>query len=279
VTVELSGCGPDQSQVTGADAAFQFTDLPEGSCLVEAFKPGWIFNGSFPDLGYPVPVASDPELPTSFSIFMAPVSDALPTETPDVDAEGETPTVAVSPTSSEPTVTPIDLDVNCRFGPETTFLSIGALLVGESAPITGKLSSGAWWRIQNPDGPGTQCWVSAGFVQASGDLTSVPVVPPPVGLVIGVDVEAEVSYTACQGPNPVDFIAYIETNGPTTVTFHWEITGDKENTTADETLIFTQAESKLVPVGAYSADCGSYMVTLLVTSPNSISAFDNFTIP
>jgi CSLREA domain-containing protein len=77
VDVQLSGCGPTLTQTTGADGAFSFTGLPAGSCMVQASKSGWAFSGSFPSLGYPIPVASDPTLPTSFSIFMAPAAAAV----------------------------------------------------------------------------------------------------------------------------------------------------------------------------------------------------------
>ncbi|MGH2581694.1 MAG: hypothetical protein ACRDFQ_02205 [Anaerolineales bacterium] len=71
VQVSLEGCGPTQSQMTAADGAFDFIGLPAGSCLVSVFKQDWGFVSSIPDLGqYPVPVASDPNLPTAFSIIM-----------------------------------------------------------------------------------------------------------------------------------------------------------------------------------------------------------------
>jgi hypothetical protein len=71
VEVTLQGCGPQQIQTTIADGAFNFTGLPTGSCTVSVFKQDWSFISSIPDLGvYPIPVASDPNLPTAFSITM-----------------------------------------------------------------------------------------------------------------------------------------------------------------------------------------------------------------
>lgn len=71
VQVKLTGCGPVQLQSTGADGSFYFDGLPAGSCLVSVFKQDWAFVSSIPNLGqYPVPVASDPEKPTAFSIIM-----------------------------------------------------------------------------------------------------------------------------------------------------------------------------------------------------------------
>jgi hypothetical protein len=71
VQVTLEGCGLSQSQMTAGDGAFNFAGLPVGSCLVSVFKQDWGFVSSIPDLGqYPLPVASDPNLPTAFSIIM-----------------------------------------------------------------------------------------------------------------------------------------------------------------------------------------------------------------
>jgi len=78
VTVTLKGCGPDATQVTVADGIFQFANVPAGSCTLEVSKAGWGFSGSIPNLGYPLPVGSNPELPTNVGILMAPMSDNLP---------------------------------------------------------------------------------------------------------------------------------------------------------------------------------------------------------
>lgn len=96
VDVTLSGCGPNLSQATGLDGQFQFSMLPAGSCLVQAYKAGWAYSGAFPDLGYPVPVASDPTLPTSFSLYMTPSEDVAPEEIP-APSPTPTPTPATIP--------------------------------------------------------------------------------------------------------------------------------------------------------------------------------------
>lgn len=78
VTVTLKGCGPDATQVTTADGTFQFGNVPAGSCTLEVSKAGWGFSGSTPNIGYPLPVGSNPGLPTNVGILMAPMSDSLP---------------------------------------------------------------------------------------------------------------------------------------------------------------------------------------------------------
>ena len=82
----------------------------------------------------------------------------------------------------------------------------------------------------------------------------------------------------CGGPNPVDIIGHITVNGPTVVTYHWEMGGDKTNTTADEVVAFNSAGTKSISEGAYKVDCGNYFARLVVTSPNSISSQTNYKI-
>ncbi len=74
VTVELSDCGAPLTQVTATDGKFDFTNLPAGTCHVQVSKPGWVYSGSFPLLSYPMPASSDPNLPTAFSMYMAPAT-------------------------------------------------------------------------------------------------------------------------------------------------------------------------------------------------------------
>jgi hypothetical protein len=297
--VTLADCGPVQSQVTVADGLFDFTNLPAGTCHVSVTKAGWIFSGSYPALTYPVPVASDPNLPTSFSLFMAPVGGAVPTSTP-VPSATPTPsatpvpiiaTIATTPPvplptgtpvsgSSAPMVTPKTVAANCRFGPGTAFSAVGGLNPGVSVPILATISGQSWWQIQNPeDIPGKHCWVSAAVTIASGDLSLVPVIPIPTGLVTDLTVSVSpgpVVHGVCFGPNAVHFSVTMTTNGPANVTYHLEIyNGDNtlRNSPGDQTLAFASASSQTFdPGGAYKTDCGSYYIKVIVTNPNSISA-------
>lgn len=81
VLVTLSGCA--SKTATTVNGTFQFTGLPAGTCLVEVSKAGWKFSGTYPPgIGYPAKAASDPALPTSFSIFMTPLATPTPTPAP-----------------------------------------------------------------------------------------------------------------------------------------------------------------------------------------------------
>ncbi len=295
-TVTLADCGPTQSQLTDADGGFRFENLPAGSCHVTVAKAGWVFSGSYPNLGYPFPVASDPSLPSSFSLYMAPVMEITPTDTPTpipatsipmptftpIPATSiPTPTLTLSPVPTTPMVTPLRDAVNCRFGPGMTYLTVGALRVGETVPILATIVDHSWWKIANPLEIGQFCWVSAAATQTFGDLSLVPVVPIPGGLVIEVTVDPMgdiVGY--CHEPNAFSPHGAITTNGPATVVYHWEIwrNGSLFHATADETLVFASASTQMLDPGADRGDCGNYTVKLLVTSPNNKSAEQSFTI-
>jgi uncharacterized protein YraI len=294
VQVSLAGCGALQSQVTPADGSFNFTGLPTGSCQVSAAKAGWHFSGSFPSLGYPVPVASDPALPTAFSMYMAPDSAAKPaaTNTPApvptdtltlTPSPSLTPTITATATPSAAMITANTVNANCRFGPGTDFLSVGALMVGQTVPILGTISDRTWWQITNPWSASTQCWVASSVTTTSGDLSKVPVLAIPTGLVTSVSVSTPaVVHGTCGGPNPTSFKVSITTNGPAKVIYHLEIynsDGSLRNKTDDTTRTFASADTQTFdPGGAYKTDCGKYTIKVLVTSPNSKSGQANWSV-
>jgi uncharacterized protein YraI len=285
VQVTLEDCGPTQTQVTGADGAFHFADLPEGTCHVSVMKGGWEFSGSFPLISYPMPVASDPDLPTAFSMFMAPVMDFIPTDTPVPGVPTDTPvpgvptdTPTLPPDAGPAMVTPSGSEaVNCRFGPGTAYLAVGGLAVGSTVPITGKSGDGMWWQIQNPMAIGTFCWVSAAVTHTSGNISAVPVVAAPAAFVVSVSVSAPaVIHGFCHGPNATAFQVSIATNGPATVMYHVEIyngDGTWRNSTTDAALTFASAGTQTVdPGGAYKTDCGEFYIVAVITSPNALTS-------
>jgi hypothetical protein len=286
VLVTLADCGPVQTQTTAADGAFHFAGLPAGTCHVSVDKGGWIFSGSFPLISYPMPAASDPSLPTAFSMFMAPVMDFIPTDTPSptpVVTEsstlvGVTETPTLVPGGGPATVTPSgDEAVNCRFGPGTAYISTGGLAVGSSVPITGVSTDGSWWQIQNPMAPGTFCWVSRIVTVTSGDTSALPVKPAPAAFVTGVSVSAPaVIHGFCGGPNATSFQVSITTNGPTTVMYHVEIyngDGSWRNSTDDAALTFSAFGTQTVdPGGVYKTDCGEFYIIAVVISPNAMTS-------
>ncbi|MFZ5818996.1 MAG: hypothetical protein ACOYYJ_03755 [Chloroflexota bacterium] len=221
---------------------------------------------SLPDyLPAPAPVIEPTPLPT-FSI---------PTETP-IPTETLPPTV--TPTPEKPVAWPKDEGVHCRYGPGKEWEAVSAVPAGTTVEIVGRVSETTWWYVEDPLDEGDFCWVAFEVVDTAGDMTVIPIVQPPTASVTEVEVEAAVAFAACGGPNPVTFSGKITANGPTTVTYHWEVGGDKQNVTGDETLTFAEAGTKQLTSDAYDADCGNYFVILSVTSPNELTARQEFSI-
>ncbi len=199
-----------------------------------------------------------------------------PSLTPLASATSE-PTAIPTPTI--PIAAPKDLPVNCRYGPGIFWEATSGLLLGKTAEIVGKNSSFEWWYIKDPINAGEFCWVAMSATTASGNLSAIPEMAPPIALVTVVSAKAEVSFTACGGPNPISFSGTVKTNGPATVVYQWEVSGDSSNTTSPESLEVDEAGVHDVPdPGAYKVDCGHYTIRLHVTSPNEKSGKDDFTV-
>lgn len=235
-------------------------------------------------------------------ILTAVLACNLPNATPQPTAPNESPTIATSPTvaatltetpvplptgtttpnptatPSTPMLTPSEDPVNCRLGPGTEWIAIGALLVGEVAPIQGKSASGSWWYIQILGG--INCWAAASVTIASGNLSPVSVQAPPTAEVTDVTIKvepSEVVVPGCVFPGPsVDFKGSITTNGPTTVTWHWETS--KGDTSADSTLNFNQYDTKNIQEPYRTSAEGEHWVELVVTSPNKEEIRATYTV-
>ncbi len=192
------------------------------------------------------------------------------------------PAATVTATPSVPQVTPNSTAVNCRSGPGTAYSVEDTINVGQIAQIQGRSDDGNWWYVQDPNNPSILCWVAASVVTAAGNLSGIAVVAPPSGVVtsVTVNVNVESSPIYCGQPNIADFSGTITTNGPTKVTFQWELGGDRSNTTSPQTINFKSAGTKSAPNPGASPplDCGHYTITLHVTSPNDISATKKFSI-
>lgn len=224
--------------------------------------------------GTPTPTAAAAPPPTAAPT--QPPATAIPSNTP---LPTDTPLPTATATPAIPIAWPKSVAVNCRYGPGTAWAAVSALQLNVQAEIAGRNAGNDWWYIKDPLNPGDFCWVAMSVTNAAGNLAPIPIVAAPEALVTGVSVNAEVTYSACGGPNPIQFSGKVTTNGPTTITYQWEITGDKQNTTSPETLKFDAADTKSVPdPGAYSADCGNYAITLHVTDPNEKSAKKNFKV-
>jgi hypothetical protein len=121
---------------------------------------------------------ADPAQPTLDGGDPQPPAESSPTpsQTPEPSLT-PSPTITLTPTPDTPTVS-VSIDTNCRRGPGKQYDIIGALLVGETAQVTGKSADGIYWIIQNPDRAG-ECWLWANYATVTGPTDALPVVTQP----------------------------------------------------------------------------------------------------
>lgn len=155
-------------------------------------------------------IGAGAELPESAAL--PPASSEAPPPPATTPTITQTPTETRTPTPSIPLVS-VTVNTNCRFGPGQAYEYLGALLEGETAEIHGVNPEGNFWYIENPDRPGSYCWITAAYAQVSGDTSQVPeLTPPPTPTYTPVpfnfNLDAPVSFD-CSGNF---FIAYRLTN-------------------------------------------------------------------
>jgi len=103
-----------------------------------------------------------------------PVDDPAP---PDMDPT-PTATLTLIPTGTDAApIVSVSMDTNCRNGQGAAFDYIGALMVGETAEVLARDTSGHYLYIRNPDGDG-YCWIWDEYATILGDILPLPVYTP-----------------------------------------------------------------------------------------------------
>lgn len=219
------------------------------------------------------------ETPTLASFTPSPTL-ALLTNTPTLVPSNTPPATATS-TPTVPVAVPRDVSVNCRLGPGTGWVVLSGLNVGQSSQISGKSGDGGWWYIVDPFNSARKCWVATAVTNTAGNLSGIPVVEAPKAEVTKVTLNVNpnaITASACPGATPpLELKATIETNGPTSVTWHFETqqTGALPSNTTDFDS-FGSLDISTNYIGMLGT--GTYWVRLIVTSPNSIQAEAKYTI-
>jgi hypothetical protein len=158
----------------------------------------------------------------------------------------------------------VNLDLSSLAGKKVKFI----LTILSTGPATGDRALWGQPRI-----------VRSGYVSPTPTVTPTLTMTSESFKVIGATANAtKLGQDICGQPNPVEINGTITTNGPATVTFHWEMRGDKTNTTSDEVLTFTSAGTQTVNEGAYKVDCGNYSARLVITSPNAFDAITYYSV-
>jgi hypothetical protein len=143
---------------------------------------------------------------------------------------------------------------------------------GHPVPVEAAVEDHSWWEIRNPSNLDTSCWVGSSVTRVSGDPSGVPIAAAPNGNAIGIAVSlTPVIHGPCGGANTNTFEGAITTNGPSAISYYWEVDSSSGGLLATgpyATLVFYTAGTQAVVPGSFTGDCGSFIVKLIVTDPN-----------
>jgi hypothetical protein len=104
-------------------------------------------------------------------------------------AQTAEPTATQPPPSATFTITPsptlefveveVSVDTNCRLGPNIAFNYVGALLVGERTQVVARTNVPNYYIVDNPDRPGSTCWLWDRYATIYGDPFRLPMLEAP----------------------------------------------------------------------------------------------------
>jgi hypothetical protein len=113
----------------------------------------------------------------ALSAFGQQATEAPPQPVDESATEEEAaPTMGSTP---GPPMMSVSVDTNCRSGPGLLYDYLGALMTYEQAEVLAIGSEPGFWVIENPDNPGTECWVGEQYASIQGDTTGLPIRTPP----------------------------------------------------------------------------------------------------
>jgi acetyl esterase/lipase len=183
-----------------------------------------------------------------------------------------TPTITPTATPPALVVEAKDISVYCRFGPSSSYSSVGFLQPGLPVGVEATVADHSWWEIRNPSNLDTDCWVANSVTRITGNPSEVPIVAAPQGNAIGVAVSlTPVIHGACDASNTNTFQGTITSNGPGTIDYHWEVDSTATGLVAygpGGSLAFYTAGTQAVPPDSYTGSCGTFIVRLIATYPN-----------
>jgi len=136
------------------------TDLPPTDIRTETTTPTHIPTST---------LTPSPTITNTATI--TPTASFTPTET-------ETSTPTNTPTPPPPEIT-ADASLNCRYGPDSAYLYAWGVDEGKTATLDGRNYASTWFWVQPWDAL-FHCWVTASGATANVDLSTVPVVYPPL---------------------------------------------------------------------------------------------------
>lgn len=183
-----------------------------------------------------------------------------------------------TPTQIPPTPTPVEIPVqvsaeiaNCRFGPNTVYLSLNEIRSGRNLIAVGRNDAATWWLVNDPINPGGYCWVSSQVTEEFGDVSLLPVAAPPLVTITKAELRVEPNriVVSCNDfPQTVFFEAAISANGPTLFTWQWEASTGAVSDVG--TLIFEEAGTQVINEYYQVNSPNEYWVKLKILTPNEM---------
>ncbi len=210
----------------------------------------------------------------SFALLSCNRSASTPDPTPPVIPTSQptgtsTPTAIPTPTLAQVRVQITSERVNCRYGPGTVYQLVNELRQGQVLRAEGRNNTSTWWYVRDPGNPGGFCWVSADLGEAQGETDPLPVIPPPFVTVTNLSLRVEpnrIVVNCDQFPQTVFFEAQVSANGPTLLTWRWEVsTGISSDVGA---LVFEEAGTQVINEYYQINAPNEYWVKLYILTPN-----------
>jgi hypothetical protein len=178
---------------------------------------------------------------------------------------------AITPTPTLPQVT-VQLKterVNCRFGPGTVYELVNELSQGRSLRAIGRNAASNWWYVRDPGNPNGSCWISADVTETQGEVEQLPIIPLPFVTVTKVDLRVEpnrILVGCSQFPQTVFFEARVTTNGPTLLTWKWEVSNGAVSDVGS--LVYERAGTQVINEYYRINGPNDYWVKLYILTPN-----------
>lgn len=105
---------------------------------------------------------------------------SIPSDTPTplfTETPINTSTPLPSATSSKPMISVV-METLCRLGPGTIYERVGELGINTFAEVFAQDPSGDYYFIQNPNNPGTYCWVWGFYATPVNNFVGMPIYTP-----------------------------------------------------------------------------------------------------
>jgi len=141
------------------------------SDMMVNFAPTPVSGGTWPTL------TTSPTSPTSEPSATQLPAILAPTLTP-AALEPATPTSTPTPLNLIRTVAWVDLGVNCRAGPDTSYTSLILLLGGEALEPLGRDETDTFFVVSIPGQNISECWIVQSLVVVEGDPSALPILTP-----------------------------------------------------------------------------------------------------